>query len=232
MNIAIILSGGVGNRMGADVPKQYILVDNQPVVSYCLDTFTSNQNVDMVGVVVAEEWEDFVKEQVEKLETVKTVFFARPGATRQFSIFNGLKAARQQGADDSDVVIIHDAARPLVSHELIDRCIEGCKQADGVMPAIPVKDTTYFSKDGKHIHSLLDRSCLWAGQAPEAFRFGKYLKAHEEMSTEELMKIVGSTELAFKSGLNCVMTEGDPMNFKITTPDDLMNFQQIISKKR
>ena len=68
MNIAIILSGGVGNRMRADVPKQYIMVDNQPVVSYCLDTFTSNPNIDMVGVVVAEEWEDFVKEQVEKLE--------------------------------------------------------------------------------------------------------------------------------------------------------------------
>ena len=232
MNIAIILSGGVGHRMGTEVPKQYIVVDNQPVVSYCLNTFTSHHNIDMVGVVVAEEWEDFIREQVEGLNNDKTVFFARPGETRQFSIFNGLKAARQQGAKDSDVVIIHDAARPLVSHQLIDRCIEGCKHAEGVMPAIPVKDTTYFSKDGKHIHSLLERSCLWAGQAPEAFRFGKYLEAHEKMSTEELMKIVGSTELAFKAGLDCVMTEGDPMNFKITTPDDLLNFQQIISKRR
>ena len=98
------------------------------------------------------------------------------------------------------------------------------------MPVIPVKDTTYYSEDGKHIHSLLDRSCLFAGQAPEAFLFGKYLAAHEDMSPEELSKIAGSTELAYKAGMNCVMTEGDPMNFKITTPDDLHLFESIISK--
>ena len=98
------------------------------------------------------------------------------------------------------------------------------------MPVIPVKDTVYLSEDGKHINSLLNRSHLWGGQAPEAFRFGKYIKVHEELQKEELLKINGSTEIAFKAGLNCQMIKGDPINFKITTPEDLSNFESIINK--
>ena len=77
---------------------------------------------------------------------------------------------------------------------------------------------------------MLNRNKLWAGQAPEAFVFGKYLKIHEEMTHEELLKINGSTEIAFKKGLKVEMVEGDPMNFKITTPEDLSNFKSIIDK--
>jgi 2-C-methyl-D-erythritol 4-phosphate cytidylyltransferase len=230
MNIAIILSGGVGNRMGTDIPKQYILVGHKPVISYCMDTFLCNDKIDSMVVVVAEEWKEFVKSQIEKIHTSKSVYYAPAGENRQFSVYNGLKIAREQGAKDDDIVIIHDAARPLVSPELISRCIAGCQHAEGVMPVLPVKDTTYYSKDGRHIDSLLERKCLWAGQAPEAFVFGKYLDAHETCGFDGLMKIVGSTELAYKAGMKCEMTEGDPMNFKITTPDDLQLFQSIILK--
>lgn len=158
------------------------------------------------------------------------MYYAKSGETRQYSIYNALKVIRENGFSDNSIVIIHDGARPLVSQELINRCLDGCKEADGIMPVIPVKDTTYLSEDGKHIHSLLDRSHLWAGQAPEAFRLGKYLKVHDEMPREDLLKINGSTEIAFKAGLNCQMVEGDPMNFKITTPEDLSNFEAIVKK--
>ena len=133
------------------------------------------------------------------------------------------------GYTDEDIVLIHDAARPLVSHELINSCYDGCRKADGIMPVIPVKDTVYLSTDGNHIQSLINRSHLWAGQAPEAFRFGKYFKLHKEMKRGDLLKINGSTEIAFKAGLDCQMIEGDPINFKITTPEDLSNFKSIIS---
>ena len=215
--IAIILSGGLGSRMGLNTPKQYVLVNGLPVINYCLKTFLDNEMTDAIIIGVAEEWMEFVKEYVAKLN--------------QYSIYNALKVVKENGFCDEDVVLIHDAARPLVSHELIARCYNGCKEADGIMPVIPVKDTTYLSEDGKHIHSLLDRSHLWAGQAPEAFRLGKYLKVHDEMPREELLKINGSTEIAFKAGLNCQMVEGDPMNFKITTPEDLSNFEAIINNE-
>ena len=136
------------------------------------------------------------------------------------------------GVRDADLVIVHDGARPLVGADLIGRCLAACSAADAVMPAIAVKDTTYLSDDGTTITALLDRSKLWAGQAPEAFRLAKYLAAHRAMDAAELMKINGSTELAFKSGLSCRIIEGDPMNFKITTPEDLSNFKTIIKARK
>ena len=230
MKIAIILSGGVGSRMGLNLPKQYVMVDSQPVINFCLKTFLDNEQTDAIVIGVADEWKGFVQEHVVKLIPSKPVYYSQPGETRQYSIYNALKVIRKNGFSDNDIVLIHDAARPLLSHNLINRCYEGCKEADGVMPVIPVKDTTYLSEDGKHIQSLLNRSHLWSGQAPEAFKLGKYLKVHDEMSRDELLKINGSTELAFKAGLDCQMIEGDPMNFKITTPEDLSNFEAIIKK--
>ena len=231
MNIAIILSGGVGSRMGLNIPKQYVVVNGQPIISYCLQTFLCNEHTDAIVIGVADEWKEYFIEQMEKLHPAKPVFYAAPGETRQYSIFNALRVVKDQGYSDDSFVIIHDAARPLVSDELINRCYEACNRADGSMPVIAVKDTTYYSEDGKSITSLLDRSKLWAGQAPEAFVFGKYLQIHEKMSHEELLKINGSTEIAFKQGLKVEMVEGDPMNFKITTPEDLSNFESIINGK-
>ena len=166
---------------------------------------------------------------IRELRSIILVNFARfaLGGKQFVESYETINKIQEWSYDD--VVIIHDAARPLVSDVLINRCLDGCKEADGIMPVIPVKDTTYLSEDGKHIQSLLNRSHLWAGQAPEAFRFGKYIKVHDEMLREDLLKINGSTEIAFKVGLDCQMVEGDPMNFKITTPEDLTNFNSIIN---
>lgn len=231
MNIAIILSGGVGSRMGLDIPKQYIEVDHQPIISYCLQSFFQNELTDAVVIGVADEWKEYVELQVEKLKPHKPVFYASPGETRQYSIYNALKVVKENGFEEQSLVIIHDAARPLVSNELINRCYEACNRADGSMPVIAVKDTIYYSEDGKNITSLLDRNKLWAGQAPEAFVFGKYYKVHEKMTREELLNINGSTEIAFKNGMKVELVKGDPMNFKITTPEDLSSFESIIKNK-
>ena len=230
MNIAVILSGGIGSRMGLDVPKQYVKVNGVPIICYCLKTFLENDNTDIVIIAVADEWKEFVRENVPSLHPSKPILYVQSGETRQYSIFNAMRAIKNEGFAYDDVVLIHDAARPLVSHDLISRCYDGCNDADGVLPVVPVKDTVYYSNDGKNIQTLLNRSHLWAGQAPEAFRFGNYLHAHESLEREELLKINGSTELAFKAGLVCQMIEGDVMNFKITTPEDLSNFESIIGK--
>lgn len=230
MNIAIILSGGIGSRMGLDTPKQYIIVNGQPVISYCLQTFLNNENTDAIVVGVADEWKKFVKEHIEILNPKKPIFYAASGETRQYSIYNALKVIKNEGFADDSIVIIHDAARPLVSNELINECYDACNEADGSMPVIAVKDTIYYSEDGKDITRLLDRTKLWAGQAPEAFIFGKYLRAHDNMAHEELIKINGSTELAYKSGLKVKMIQGDSLNFKITTPEDLTSFESIINR--
>ncbi len=231
MNIAIILSGGIGLRMGSDVPKQYIKVQGKPVIWYCLKTFIESPFIDIIIIGRAEEWGIFIKEQVESFHTDKSIFYSTPGETRQYSIYNALKEAQNHGATQEDIVIIHDAARPLVSNELVENCIKECDDADGVLPVIPVKDTLYQSIDGKNISSLLNRNELFAGQAPEAFRFGKYIALHELMAREELLRINGSTEIAYKGGMKVKLIRGEEMNFKITTPEDLTNFEGIIKQR-
>ena len=231
MNLAIILSGGVGSRMGLNIPKQYVKVNDKPIIEYSLNTILHHSEIDLVIIGVSDEWLNYVKECVSRLNSPKKVYYSQPGETRQGTIINALKVAKENGAAPPDMVLIHDAARPLLTEKLITDCLDACRDADAVLPVVPVKDTTYLSKDGKHIDSLLERKTLWNGQAPEAFRFGSYYEANMKLTDEEINRITGSTEVSYHAGLKCVLIPGDTNNFKITTPEDLSNFESIIKNE-
>ena len=230
-NIAIVLAGGTGVRMGSFIPKQYVEVAGKPVISYCLRTLLHHEEIDMAIIAVADEWSAFVKDCVMKTGSSMPVFYSQPGVQRQGSIVNALRVAKQIGVEEDDVVLIHDAARPLLTEALVSSCLEACKDADAVLPVVPVKDTIYLSHDGKHIDSLLERKTLWNGQAPEAFRFGPYLQANFQMTEAERDHVTGSTEVAYRAGLKCVLIPGDPNNFKITTKEDLSHFETIVKNE-
>lgn len=228
MNTAVILAGGVGSRMEVDRPKQYLLVKDKPIIAYCLEVFQSHKNIDKIVVVVSDEWKEYVKECAEKYNITKMCGYAQAGKTRQHSIYNGLKTI-STNAPQTDVCIIHDAARPLVSDEIIDDCITGAVECDGAMPVISVKDTVYQSTDGKTIDKLLKRSELFAGQAPESFKFKKYLDIHNSVSDEEIAATAGSSEIAYRHGMNIRLVKGSERNFKITTIEDLETFETIVN---
>ena len=135
MNTAVILAGGVGSRMGVDRPKQFLMVQDKPIISYCFDIFQKHPEIDKMVVVVNEQWQGFTEEYAEKYGVSKICGYAPAGESRQHSIYNGLKCIAQN-APDTDIVIIHDAARPLVSDEIISDCIKGATAYDGAMPVI------------------------------------------------------------------------------------------------
>ena len=228
MNTAIILAGGVGSRMGVDRPKQYLVVNNKPIIVYCLEIFEKHNEIDKIVIVVSDEWKDYVVENVEKYCISKVCGYAPAGETRQHSIYNGLKAT-ELNAPETAVCIIHDAARPLVSDKIISDCITGAAEDDGAMPVITVKDTVYQSKDGKSIYKLLKRSELFAGQAPESFRFREYLDIHNSVTDDEIASTAGSSEIAYRHGMKIRLVEGSERNFKITTIEDLETFETIIN---
>lgn len=228
-NIAIILAGGVGSRMGHKLPKQYIEVEGKPIIHYTLIPFIKSGLFEQIIICAEPQWHDYILENLPSGAENLKFEFSRPGETRQFTIFNSLKKV-EEICPTCEVVLIHDAARPLVSPELIYECYSSLKDADGILPVIRVKDTIYQSLDGKHVNSLLDRSTLYAGQAPEAFRFRPYLKAHLDSTSEEISKINGSSELALLKGLKVDMIKGDENNFKVTTPEDLDRFKQILKE--
>jgi 2-C-methyl-D-erythritol 4-phosphate cytidylyltransferase len=177
-------------------------------------------------------WQEFILQHIDFLSfTQKFKGFSTPGENRQLSIVNGLKSIREY-AEEEDTVLVHDAARPLLTYELTKNCLQALDGCEGVLPVLPMKDTVYLSEDGESITSLLDRKQIFAGQAPEAFRLGAYYRANEALMPEKILQINGSTEPAVMMGLHIRMIPGDEQNFKITTREDLKRFEEIISKRQ
>lgn len=227
MNIALILSGGVGTRLGGDVPKQYRMVGGKPVIAYCLETLAQQKEIEAIQIVAEPSWQEFIVEHMVWKEKMRG--FSLPGDNRQLSIWNGLQDIRKF-AGEEDAVLIHDAARPLLSGKLIRECLNGMEGYEGVLPVLPMKDTVYLSENGQEISGLLDRKQIFAGQAPEAFRIGSYYRANQSLFPDRIRQMNGSTEPAILAGMKIRMIPGDERNFKITTREDLIRFEEIMKK--
>lgn len=261
MNIAILLSGGLGSRLHSDVPKQYIRIGGRMLITYTLTELAKAPLIDRILIVAKQEWHGCIMADIMENggSSDKIMGFAIPGFNRQMSIINGMQEILRQtasgmlwtvlpeglneGADskerwgdintaDEDTVFIHDAVRPLLSGKQVEECFGALAGHDGVMPALPMKDTVYISRNGKTVSGLLDRNQIFAGQAPELFRFKKYYQANMTLTPEQLASINGSTEPAILAGLDIVMIAGNENNFKVTTPQDLERFRNLVNSSR
>ncbi len=229
MNVAIVLAGGVGVRLGANVPKAFVPVCEKPLIIYCLERLDRDSHIDKIQIVAAEDWMSQVEEWTKEYGVAKKVVgYSIPGENRQLSIYNALVDLKGV-ASDGDYVFVHDAARPVLSSDLIERSFAGMAGYDGVLPVLPMKDTVYLSHDGQQVDSLLNRSEIFAGQAPETFVYGKYLAANESLvKSGKIMDINGSTEPAIMAGMKMHLIPGDERNFKITTNEDLIRFTELV----
>ena len=226
--IVLLLSGGIGARVGGSLPKQYIEVNGRMIVSRCIGRVLECGSISGLWIVADESWQEAIAESVPERERI--LGFSAPGQNRALSILNGLRGIRNVCPEDT-IVIVHDAVRPLVSVETLEACINACSQHDGAMPVLRMTDTVYYSDtSGSRVERLLDRSRIYAGQAPEAFRLGKYLEATERLLPEKILSINGSTEPAILAGMDIAMIPGDKGNFKITTREDLEHYRRIVEE--
>lgn len=246
MLISLILSGGTGNRVGGDVPKQYLNVAGREIISYSIETLSASDDVDMLWIVADDKWKSEVTQIANRYDIkAKLKGISKPGATRQLSIYQGIKDIElyldKEGINKADTfVLVHDAARPNLTHKDISEYVTALEGHDGVLPVLPMKDTVYFSNEGTKVDSLLERSKIYAGQAPEIFALDKYIKANEELITfdkdgtidraSKIYEINGSTEVAILAGMDIAMVPGDEGNFKITTLKDLEDFKAMKEK--
>lgn len=229
MNIALILAGGTGTRLGSNIPKQYMEVNGEMVILHCLAVFGMHPQIEAIQIVAHREWHDEIRGTMPEDVRAKFRGFSEPGLNRQLSIYSGLRDVMEY-ASETDIVIIHDAARPLVSEAMLSACIEACAMHDGALPVLPMKDTVYLG-DGSRITSLLDRNTVYAGQAPEAFALGRYYEANKKLLPDKILQINGSTEPAIMAGMDIAMIPGEESNFKITTRADLERYQEIMRKQ-
>jgi 2-C-methyl-D-erythritol 4-phosphate cytidylyltransferase len=220
--IAILLAGGKGSRLGAEIPKQFLRVQNRPVFSYALETVARHPLIDEIRVVADAEYRSM-------FPVADIDGFSDPGCTRQASVRNAVNdlAKKYEEYGERIEILVHDSARPLLTAELIDRVFAAMDGHEAVMPVLPVTDTVYVCNPDGTVASGLDRKRIFAGQAPEAFELWAYKAAMDRLSEEEFLAINGSSEPALLAGMDLVTVAGDPENFKITRIQDLERFAEI-----
>ena len=217
--IALIPAAGMGKRMGAGINKQYLLLDGMPIVARTIAVFERHPLVDDIYLVIPEEEIPFCREEVvERYGFAKVRAIVPGGKERQHSVLNGLRAIA--GADDDDVVLIHDGVRPFVPAAVLTHAVEVAASGDGALVVVPAKDTIKVVADGI-VRETPPRENLWLAQTPQAFRFGMILAAHEIAEAEGYLG-TDDAMLVERLGRQVRIVVGDYRNIKITTPEDLI----------
>lgn len=197
------------------------------MATYALAPLLQSAFVDCVQIVAEDVWRQAVLTDAVQanLNVDKIRGFSRPGITRQHSILNAMRdIISQANVLEMDTVLIHDAARPFLSESLITACHAALPGHDGVMPALPIHDMVYLVENGVRVKTALNRSRIYAGQAPELFRFLSYYRANVALEPDGLCQINGATQPAIVAGMDVIVIPGDEDNYKITTERDIKRF--------
>ena len=215
---AIVLAAGSGKRMNSQVHKQYLIIQDRPVLYYSLKAFEDSA-VDEIVLVVGKGEEEFCrKEIVDKYGISKVKAIVEGGKERYHSVFEGLKQT-----SDADYVLIHDGARPFVNQEIIRRCMLGVAEYQACVVGMPVKDTIKIADEGGYAKQTPDRKNVWMIQTPQTFSYALIYEAYEEMlKTEDTAITDDAMVLERIKGKKSKLIEGSYRNIKITTPEDLL----------
>lgn len=217
-NISIILASGFGQRFGAAMPKQFLKLAGKTVLEHTLDLFERHPGIDEIIVVGSEDGLPLIADIVNRNGYRKVTRLVLGGETRQASSAAGIAAV----TGDSHKVLVHDAVRPLVDEHIINRCLEALDEFDAVDTAIPASDTIIRLDEHGIIDGIPDRSVLYMGQTPQAFRSGLLRKAHKLAATAEALKVTDDCGLVLHFGLASVkVVAGSASNIKITWPSDI-----------
>lgn len=227
MNIAIILAGGSGTRMGSDIPKQFIDIYGKPLIIHTIEAFDINPNIDYIAVICKNEFKEDLTIWIRKYGISKVKWIVDGGNTRQESVYNGINHLNDCCSDE-DIVVIHDAARPLISQRIINENIESAKINKAVDTVIPTTDTIIRSIDGSVIEEVPVRRELYLGQTPQSFEYVLIKKAHEEARKENNLNATDDCQLVLKIGNKVSLVKGDKLNFKVTTFEDLLILKSVI----
>ena len=226
----MIVAAGTGSRMsGADKPKQFLLVNNKPLMIYTIEAFQMHEDIDAIVVVTGEGYEEQVKYWCKQYGLSKVQAVVLGGDSRQGSVYNGLQAIKKMGAKSDDIILIQDAARPLISKDIISKNIEACSEFDAVDTVIKANDTIISSKSGETINDIPNRSELYQSQTPQTFKFGLIYEAHENAKAGKIPNVTDDAKLVISMGKEVRLVEGNKQNFKVTTPDDLLMFEALLN---
>ena len=227
-NVAIVLAAGSGQRMGQDIPKQFLSVENRPIIIYTLQAFQKHPNIDAIIVVCLEGWHDILRAYAKQFGIDKLVSIVNGGKNGQESIKCGLDEAKRMFSED-DIVIIHDGNRPLVSLDIISDNIAKCKLHGNATAVIPCTEVILLNdNDTESSIKQIDRNTLKRTQTPQSFALKDILEAHKEAKNRGITNSIASCSLYTKLGKKVYYSIGSEKNIKLTTPDDIDIFKALL----
>ncbi len=218
MTTAIILAAGRGRRMGSDVPKQFLMLNGEPIIVKTLRVFDESPEIDEILLVTSEDYVSYCQSEIVDAYRIKKVRdIIVGGAERYHSVWNALLAC-----EHSDYVMIQDGARPFVTEEILKRVDAAMRQYGTAVVGMPSKDTVKIVDDDGFVAATPDRSHVWTIQTPQAFSYSLIRRANEIMMERGMDGVTDDAMIVEASGLSQVrLVEGSYENIKITTPDDL-----------
>lgn len=221
---AIVVAGGRGTRMESKINKVYMDISGKQTIVRVLEAFEENRFINEIILVVNERDIDYCREQFEgKAEYQKLKEIVIGGKRRQDSVANGLKMVSNQ----AEIVLVHDGARPLVTHEIIERSIEGAFKYDAVITAVRVKDTIKVADNNGFICDTPERKSLWAVQTPQVFKKELLVEAYKK-ARDFNIEATDDAMLVERLGYTVRIIEGSYENIKITTPEDIAVAEAIL----
>ncbi len=233
MNVAIIIAGGVGSRMGQDIPKQFINVYDKPILIYTLEGFEKDPLIDAIEVVCIEGWIEVLKAYAKQFNITKLKWIVKGGATGQESIRNGVYNLEGICQDD-DVIIIHDGIRPMVDEFVLNDVIRTCIKYGNGVTSLPYNEQIFVKNDDISTKKYIPRETLRRVSTPQAYKFKKLDESYHK-AFEENIGIQGSSytnTMMVELGETLYFAAGSDKNIKLTTPDDIYLFKALLALKK
>ena len=233
MNVAIIIAGGSGQRMGADVPKQFINVYDKPVLLYTLEGFEKHPQIDAIEVVCIDGWHDVLRTYAKQYNITKLKWIISGGETGQESIRNGVYNLIGE-CSDNDTIIIHDGIRPLVDDAVLTDVIVKCQQYGNAVTSLPYNEQIFVTDDDISTVKYIPRETLRRVSTPQAYKFSKLVWAYKKAFAEEI-GIYGSSytnTMMVELGERLYFAAGSDKNIKLTTKDDLELFKAYLKTEK
>lgn len=229
-----MLAGGSGTRVkSADVPKQFIEINGVPIIIHTLKNMLKVKRFDRIYIAAREDFIDYLKFHVisdvqEEYERVRIIAGGKERMDSIRCVTDAIKA--DNGIDEDDVIVIHDAVRPFVTEKILNDSIDAAAKYGACVCGLPCADTILHSVSGEVVDDIPARSELFSGQAPDSFRLAHFIRMQEALTPEQRKVITGTSQICTLNGQPIHIIEGDAINFKITTDSDLLMVKTLLTK--
>ena len=229
MNVALILAGGADPKFQSSVPKQFVNVENRPIIVYTLEAFEHHPEIDEIVVACLAGWQEMVRAYAKQFNITKLTTIVEGGESGQASSRKGVEELQKHHKKD-DIVILHDAIRPLVSKEEISDCIRVCREKGMGVAAIPSKETIMKSKTGQEGKDIISRFEIMRIQTPQALSLGNLVEIHKQALQKGILNEWEMSSVISKLGRTVYFSKGSESNIKVSTMNDVEMFKILRTK--